>query len=64
MTVLVLRLLDSQYATANMYVNKGAPVKYDNDAVQVAKAEQNSGYLVLDNVDFGEVSIMLVSCVN
>ena len=50
-----------------MYINKGA--SYDNDAVNKAMAERDEGvgdkgYLDMADVDFEEVSIMPVSCVN
>jgi hypothetical protein len=63
LTTPALLLLDSQCATANVYVNKAAPA-YDNNAVQAAMAQQDNRYLFLYDVDFGEVSIMLVNCVN
>ena len=56
--------LDSQCAAAYGYVNMYVPSNNNNDAVQAAMAEEDNGYLVLDNVDFGEVFIMLVSHVN
>mmetsp|Transcript_19775 Transcript_19775/g.37135 ORF Transcript_19775/g.37135 Transcript_19775/m.37135 type:complete len:281 (-) Transcript_19775:1870-2712(-) len=44
-------------------------VNYDDDAVNAAMAERedgagDDGYLNMEDVDFGEVSIMPVSCVN
>jgi hypothetical protein len=57
-------LLDSQCAAADAYVSEGAPANCDDNAVQAAMVEQDDGYLVLDDVDFGEVFIMLVSRVN
>ena len=56
--------LDSQCAAADGYVNKYAPSNNNNDAMQAAMAEEDNGNLVLDNVDFGEVFIVLVSHVN
>jgi hypothetical protein len=63
-TTPALRRLGGQYAAHDARVNKGAAANYDADAVRAAMAEQDDGYLVLDDVDFGEVSIMPVSCVN
>ena len=40
------------YTVANAYMNKGVEAKYNNDVVQAALAEQDNGFLVLDNVDF------------
>ena len=61
------RRLDGQYAADDQYVNAGA-ANYDDDAVAAAMDAQqqagDDGYLALDDVDFGEVSIMPVSCVN
>ena len=64
MTAPALCPLDSQCAAADGYVNKYVPSNNNNVAVQAAMAEEDNGYLVLDNVDFGEVFIMLVSHVN
>ena len=47
-----------------MYTIKGAPANYDNSAVQSAMVDQDNMYLFLNDVDFGEVSIMLVSRIN
>lgn len=63
------RRLDGQYQADDYYVNQGAAANYDDDAVNEAMAERDEGagddgYLNMDNVDFGQVSIMPVSCVN
>jgi len=55
-------LEDAQYDDAAM-------ANYDDDAVNAAMAERDEGagddgYLNMEDVDFGEVSIMPVSCVN
>mmetsp|Transcript_27381 Transcript_27381/g.49367 ORF Transcript_27381/g.49367 Transcript_27381/m.49367 type:complete len:622 (+) Transcript_27381:159-2024(+) len=60
------RQLD-QYAADDAYVNEGA--NYDDDAVNEAMAAReegvgDDGYLDMADVDFEEVSIMPVSCVN
>lgn len=63
------RRLDGQYYADDQYVNEGAAANYDDDAVNEAMAEReqgagDDGFLNMDNVDFGQVSIMPVSCVN
>lgn len=57
------RRLDGQYAADDAYVNAGA-ADYDDDVVMQQAGVGDDGYLALDDVDFGEVSIMPVSCVN
>jgi len=65
------RKLD-QYAADDYYINEGAAANYDDDAVNQAMAERDlddagagdDGYLNMAKVDFDEVSIMPVSCVN
>ena len=64
LTVPALWPLDSQFAAADGYVNKNSTSNNNNNAMQAAMVEEDNGYLVLDNVDFGEVFIMLVSHVN
>ena len=68
------RKLDGQYQADDYYINQGANANggYDDDAANEAMAardeanaaEGDDGYFNMDNVDFGEVSIMPVSCVN
>lgn len=61
------RELDGQYAADDQYVNEGA---YDDAAANEAMEardeanEGDDGYLDMADVEFDEVSIMPVSCVN
>ena len=63
-TAPALRRLDGQCAANDTHKNKGAAANYDNDAVQLEMADQDDGYLVLDDVDFGEASIIQVSALD
>ena len=56
--------LDGWYVANDMYVNKGAAANYDDNLVQETMVEQDAGYLVLDNVNFGMMYIMPSSCIN
>jgi hypothetical protein len=63
-TAPALRQLDNQCLAEDTHVNKGAVANYYDDSLQAAMTDQNDRYLVLDAVEFGEVFIMPVRCVN
>ena len=46
------------------HVNEGAAANYEGGSMQAAMTDQDDGYMVLDAVEFGEVSIISLSCVN
>ena len=66
------RVLDGQYQADDQYINEGAQANnYDDDAANEAmqaRDEANEGnddgYLNMNYVDFDQVSVMPVSCVN
>ena len=66
------RALDGQYQADDQYINEGAQANnYDDDAASEAmqaRDEANEGnddgYLNMNYVDFDQVSVMPVSCVN